>query len=186
MKRISRCLAAVFIAVFALPGMASAQKTYALGFGGGVAIPVGTLGDTQDTGLNGLVSLVLGAAELPVGFRIDGIYARMPQKSGTTPTAGSSSAPNFRVLGILGNGIYAFSGSSAKIYIIAGGGLYNTRLDVGRTKSANHLGLNTGAGITFGVGPIASFIEARYHFISRQPAQGGVVHFVPITFGFMF
>jgi hypothetical protein len=186
MKRSSRFLAAGFVALITLSGEAGAQKAYALGFGGGVAIPVGKLGDTQDTGLNALISLALGAAELPVGFRIDGIYARMPQKSGTAPVAGSSNTSNFRVLGILGNGIYAFSGSSAKVYIIAGGGLYNTRLDVGATKPANHLGLNTGAGVTFGVGPVASFIEARYHFISRQPAQGGVVHFVPITFGFMF
>jgi len=36
------------------------------------------------------------------------------------------------------------------------------------------------------LGPIASFLESRYHFISREPAKGGVIHFVPITLGLMF
>ena len=50
----------------------------------------------------------------------------------------------------LRNAVYAFSGTSVKTYIIAGGGLYNTRLDLDNAKSENHLGLNAGAGMTFG------------------------------------
>lgn len=185
MKRISRLLTVALIGVITISTPSAAQKSYVLGIGGGAAIPVGKMSDTQKTGANALVSLALGGAELPIGIRIDGIYNQLPRKDGTLPV-GSSGTSGLRILGALGNAVYAFSGTSVKTYLIAGGGLYNTRLDVDGTKSENHLGLNAGAGMTFGLGPIASFIEARYHFISRQPAQGGVLHFVPITFGFMF
>jgi hypothetical protein len=185
MKRISQLLAAAFIGVVAVSTQSAAQKSYAVGIGGGASIPVGTMSDTQKTGVNGLVSLALGVPELPIGVRIDGIYNNLPRTAATVP-AGSSGTSSLRIIGVLGNAVYAFSGTSVKTYLMAGGGLYNTRLDVEGTKSENHLGLNAGAGMTFGFGPIASFFEARYHFISRQPAQGGVLHFVPITFGFMF
>ncbi len=185
MNRISQLLVMAFIGVITISAQSAAQKSYALGIGGGPAIPVGKMSDTQKTGVNGLLSLALGVAELPIGIRIDGIYNALPRSEGTLP-AGSPGTSNLRILGVLGNAVYAFSGTSAKIYLIAGGGLYNTRFDLDGAKSENHLGLNAGAGMTFGFGPITSFIESRYHFISRQPAQGGVLHFVPITFGFMF
>lgn len=185
MNRISQLLAVAFIGVITVSTQSAAQKSYALGIGGGAAIPVGKMSDTQKTGVNGLVSLALGGAELPIGIRIDGIYNELPRNERILPV-GSPDTSSLRILGVLGNAVYAFSGTSVKTYLIAGGGLYNTRFDADGAKSENHLGLNAGAGMTFGLGPIASFIEARYHFISRQPAQGGVLHFVPITFGFMF
>lgn len=185
MNRISQLLAMALLGVITVSAQSAAQKAYALGLGGGAAIPVGKLGDTQKTGVNGLLSLALGVAELPIGIRIDGIYNELPRNEGTTPV-GSSATSSLRILGVLGNAVYAFSGASVKTYLIAGGGLYNIRFDVDGAKSKNHLGLNVGAGITFGLGPVTGFIESRYHFISRQPAQGGVLHFVPITLGFMF
>jgi hypothetical protein len=169
------------LALTLLSGEAAAQKTYALGIGGGAAIPVGKLGDSQGTGLNGIVALALGVAELPIGVRFDGIYNTFSHKSAQT-----GSPNDFRIAGVLGNFIYAFPGTSAKTYVIAGGGLYNTKVDVSGSKSENHFGLNAGLGMTFGLGPIASFLESRYHFVSRDPAQGGVIHFVPITLGLMF
>jgi hypothetical protein len=184
MKRFSQIMAVSALASIALSAQAFAQRSFALGIGGGVAIPVGKLRNTQNTGFNGIVSLALGASELPIGVRIDGIYNNFSHANVAPP--GATSAADFRVAGILGNLIYAFPGTSAKTYIVAGGGLYNTRLDVAGTKSENHWGLNAGLGITFGLGPIASFVESRYHFISREPAKGGVIHFVPITLGLMF
>ncbi|MGI8403021.1 MAG: hypothetical protein ACR2NS_15655 [Gemmatimonadaceae bacterium] len=186
MKCICQLVVVAFVGLATISTAAVAQKGYAIGIGGGVAIPVGKLSDTQNTGANGLLSLALGVAELPVGFRIDGLYAKVTRKSINLPASGPPATSDFRILGALGNVVYAFSGTSAKTYLIAGGGLYNTRFELQGAKSENHLGLNAGAGVTFGLGPIASFIEARYHFISRQPAQGGVLHFVPITIGFMF
>ena len=183
MKRFPHIIAVSALASIVLSAQANGQKTYALGIGGGAAIPVGKLSDTQTTGFNGIVALAIGVAELPIGVRFDGIYNNFSHKNLTSPPTNTYS---FRIAGILGNLIYAFPGTSAKSYIVAGGGLYNTRLDVAGSKSENHFGLNAGVGVTFGLGPIASFLESRYHFISREPAKGGVIHFVPITLGVMF
>jgi hypothetical protein len=175
-------LVVVGIALCSSLKSAAAQKTYALGLGGGAAIPVGTLGDTQKAGFNGIAVLALGGADLPIGIRIDAIYNSFPRdtQSGATPSHG------FRIAGALGNLVYAFPGTNAKTYLIAGGGVYSTKSDVAGAKAENHGGLNGGAGMTFRFGPIASFLESRYHFISRKPDKGGVIHFVPITFGFLF
>jgi hypothetical protein len=183
MKRFPHIMAVSALALILLSGQASGQKTYALGIGGGAAIPVGKLSDTQTTGFNGIAALALGVAELPIGVRLDVIYNDFPRKSVTSPPTNTYA---FRVAGVLGNLIYTFPGTTAKTYLVTGGGLYNTRLDIAGTKSENHWGLNAGVGVTFALGPVASFLESRYHFISREPTKGGVIHFVPITFGLMF
>ncbi len=187
MRRRPHIIAISIFASVAISTQAAGQKTYALGIGGGAAIPVGTLSVTQVAGFNGIIALALGVAELPIGVRLDGIYNNFGHKNtGSAAQPGSTATYRFRIAGLLGNLIYAFPGTSAKTYIIAGGGLYNTKLDLAGSNSENHFGLNAGLGVTFGLGPIASFVESRYHFISREPAKGGVIHFVPVTLGLMF
>ncbi len=170
-------------AALAFSHSALGQKTYALGVGGGAAIPVGKLNKAQKTGYNGIVALAIGVAELPIGVRFDGIYNTFPHR--TAPVGGLSS-PDLRVIGALGNLIYAFSGASAKSYIIFGAGLYNTKVDTPGAKSENNFGFNAGLGATVGIGPFATFFESRYHSISRTAAKGGVMQFVPISVGLMF
>jgi hypothetical protein len=186
MTRITCGTTALLLALIVCGGPAYAQNSYAVGLGGGAVIPVGRLKDVQTSGFNGLVSLALGVAELPVGVRIDGIYNRFPRTGSIAPLSGSGNTSSFRVTGILGNLIFAFPGTSTKAYVITGGGLYYTKLDLAGTKSDRNPGLNGGAGFTFGLGPVASFVEARYHFVRRPPDKGGVIHFVPITLGIMF
>ena len=159
------------------------QKTYALGAGGGGAIPVGRLSDTQSTGYNGIVVLAIGVAELPIGIRFDGIYNKFAFR---TAPVGSAAASDLRVVAAVGNLLFAFSGTSAKPYALIGAGLYNTKGDVPGAKSENNFGFNAGLGATFGLGPLAAFIESRYHSISRNAAKGGVIQFVPITVGLLF
>jgi Outer membrane protein beta-barrel domain len=183
MKCLPQAIAVSTLALIVLSGQASGQKTYALGIGGGAAIPVGKLSNTETTGYNGIVALALGVADLPIGVRFDGIYNSFSRKTITSPP---TTTYGFRIAGLLGNLIYAFPGTTAKSYIVAGGGLYNTKFDVAGTKAENHWGLNAGLGMTFAIGPMASFLESRYHFISREPTKGGVIHFVPITLGVMF
>src|SRR4051812_8572258 len=185
MKSLTLCVVVSLLGLILWTESLGAQNSYAIGIGGGGAIPVGRLKDAQTSGFNGLVSLALGVAELPIGVRIDGIYNRFP-RSGNTSGASPSNTYSFRASGILGNLIFAFPGTSTKAYAIAGGGLYYTKLDLAGAKSERDPGLNAGAGFTFGLGPIASFVEARYHFIRRPPDKGGVIHFVPITLGIMF
>jgi hypothetical protein len=186
MKRLNRPLLLLFLAISGFSQPALAQKSYAVGFGGGGSIPVGRLKDAQNSGFNGLVSLALGVAELPIGIRIDGIYNRFPGSGASSRTTGTANTSSFRVTGVLGNLIFAFPGTTTKAYVITGGGFYYTKLDAVGAESERDAGLNAGAGFTFGLGPIASFVEARYHFIRRPPEKGGVIHFVPITLGIMF
>jgi hypothetical protein len=174
---------------FILAGTALGQKTYALGFGGGATIPVGKLGDAQKTGYNALVSVVIGVAELPLGVRFDAMYNTMLKTDALVfaPGGGGTvSSGDLRVGAILANLLYAFPGTNAKAYILAGGGLYNSKLNVSGTKSQNNLGFNAGLGTTFGSGPFAIFIESRYHSVSRSAAKGGVYQFIPITLGILF
>jgi hypothetical protein len=168
---------------------ARAQKTYAVGFGGGVAIPVGKLTDSQKTGYNALATLAIGVAELPLGVRFDAIFDNLPKNNGlTTPQSGGASTVNsdLRVAAGLANLVFAFPGTNAKAYVLAGVGFYNSKLDVAGAKSQNDFGFNGGFGATFGSGPFAMFLEARYHSVSRSASKGGVYQFVPITLGLLF
>ena len=176
----------VLVSLLALASDASAQKTYALGIGGGAAIPVGKLTDTQNTGLNGTVAFAIGVAELPIGLRLDGIFNRFPRRDVVFPQGGGTVLSNLRITAAIGNLIYAFPGTSAKPYLIAGIGWYSTKQDLSGAKATNTVGYSGGLGTTFGIGPVATFIESRYHSISRSVAKGGVVQFVPVTFGLMF
>ena len=172
----------LFALTTSAPFAASAQKSYAVGIAGGAAIPVGKLGDVQKTGYSALVILAVGSPDRQFGLRFDGIYNNLTH---TTTPAGTTSA-DFRVVGALVNLVYAFPGTYAKPYVVAGGGWYGSKVDTTGAKSQSNIGFNAGLGTTFGFGPAAAFIEARYHTISRSVAKGGVFQFVPITFGLMF
>jgi outer membrane protein with beta-barrel domain len=170
------------ISAMAIPVRARAQKGYALGIGGGAAIPVGKLGDVQKTGYSALLTLAIGSPDLPIGLRFDGIYNNLTRAD--TPT-GTTSA-DLRVAGAIVNLVYAFPGTYAKPYVLAGGGWYSSKVDTTAAKAQSNFGFNAGLGTTFGFGPAAAFLEARYHTISRSVVKGGVFQFVPITFGLMF
>lgn len=183
MKQVLQTTALSLILAVAIPSAAFGQKTYAFGLGGGATIPVGKLSDVQKTGYNALAVLAIGVADLPIGVRFDGIYHNLPsadQSAATTPNG------KLRVSGVLANLVYAFPGTSAKPYIIVGGGLYSTKVDTTGAKVQNNFGVNAGLGLTFGIGPFATFLESRYNSVSRNARKGGVFQFVPITFGFLF
>lgn len=171
------------LAIVALvPLTANAQKSYAIGIGGGASIPVGKLGDVEKTGYSALLTLALGSPDFPIGVRLDGIYNNLTQ---ATPATGTP-VGDLRVAGALFNLVYAFPGTYAKPYALAGAGWYGSKADTTGAKTQNNIGFNGGLGITFGFGPAAAFLEARYHSVSRTVAKGGVFQFVPITFGLMF
>jgi hypothetical protein len=182
MKQLLRAIPISVALSFAISPAAFAQKTYAVALGGGAAIPVGKLGDTQKTGNSAIAALAIGVAELPLGVRFDGVYNNL---RANVPNGGAVSS-KLRVMGILANLVFAFPGTNAKPYMLVGGGLYNSKTDVAGAKSQNNFGFNAGLGATFGFGPFAAFLESRYHSISRNAAKGGVFQFVPITFGVMF
>jgi hypothetical protein len=186
MNRFCRAALASALLTAVMAGNASGQKTYALGVGGGATIPVGKLADVQKAGYNGLASLAVGVAELPLGVRFDAIYNSMPKRDDVVSAPGGIASADFRVIGALANLIFAFPGTNAKPYILAGAGLYNSKLNASGAKSMNTLGFNAGIGTTFGMGPFAIFVESRYHSASRSASKGGVYQFVPVTLGILF
>ena len=165
------------------PAGASAQKTYAIGLGGGAAIPVGRLADVQETGYNALVTLALGVSDLPFGVRFDGLYNNLSNTK--SPPTGETSG-KLRVSALIANVLFAFPGTTAKAYVLAGGGYYSSKTDLPGAKTQGDWGFNGGFGTTFGFGPFATFFETRYHSVSRSESKGGVYQFIPITIGFMF
>ena len=180
MKRHTRLTFICLVLLIGWTSPAVGQRTYAIGFGGGAAIPVGKLSDSQRTGYNAIAAVAIGVAELPLGVRFDGIYNNILSKSDI------SGSTDLRVIGVLGNLIFAFPGTNSKAYLIAGGGLYNSKADISGAKAQNNIGFNAGVGATFRLGPFASFLESRYHSISRKADKGGVFQFVPITVGLLF
>jgi hypothetical protein len=165
------------------PAPAFAQKSYAIGVGGGAAIPVGKLADVQKTGYNAIVMLAIGVSDLPFGVRFDGMYNSLSETK--SPPTGVTSA-NLRVSAGIVNLVFAFPGTTAKAYVLAGGGYYNAKADLPGAKSQGDWGFNGGFGATFGFGPFATFFETRYHSVSRKQSEGGVYQFIPVTIGFMF
>ena len=182
MKQLLRTASILLSLSIASSSLAFGQKTYAIALGGGAAIPVGKLADTQKTGYSALVALAIGVADMPLGVRFDGVYNNLPAAAPN----GTTTNTDLRVTGALGNLIFAFPGTSAKPYVIVGGGIYNAKADASGAKAKNYFGFNAGLGATFGVGPLAIFLESRYHSVSRKAADGGVFQFVPITLGLMF
>lgn len=186
MKRYFRVILVALVTLLPFARTALGQRTYAFGLGGGAAIPVGKLGDIHNTGYNGMIALAIGVAELPIGVRFDGIYSNLLNNKLVYPAGSGVVSSDLRVMGALGNLIFAFSGTSAKPYVIIGGGIYNTKPDVPGAEYDTNLGFNAGLGATFRFGPLATFLESRYHTISRDAANGGAMQFVPITVGLLF
>lgn len=175
------------VAILAVPSAADAQKSYAIGISGGAGIPTGKFNDAYSTGYTGAVFIALGVPDLPIGVRFDGIYNQFSGRTVTPPGGGAAAEnPDLRLIGAVGNLIYTFPGTTAKPYIVTGAGFYNSKVDAPDAKSRNDFGFSAGLGATFGFGPLAAFLEARYHGISRDTDAGGNIHFVPVTIGVMF
>ena len=175
------------LAILAPSSTAAAQKSYAIGISGGAGIPTGKFNDAYSTGYTGAVFIALGVPDLPIGVRLDGVYNQFPGRSVVPPGGGTAvEIPDLRLIGAVGNLIYTFPGTTAKPYIVTGAGFYNSKVDTAGARSRNDFGFSAGLGATFGFGPLAAFIEARYHGISRDTSSGGNIHFVPVTLGVMF
>lgn len=174
--------------------VATAQGSPGVHFGiaGGATFPTGGASDKYNTGYHGSAMLVFNAPLAPVGLRIEGMYARMNEKSllvADGPVEFASGTANL----VLGPRAIVF-----RPYFIGGGGVYRLRVTTtqGRAvvkESENDFGWNAGGGISFGLGPLASiFIEARYisvetdtsFALGNNPSRH--LTLIPVTVGFVF
>jgi len=166
---------------------AQAQRSYTIGISAGAAIPTGKFSEGHSKGQTITGFIALGMDELPIGVRLDGTYNTFSGRA-VTPAGGGAAAetPDLRLLGLVGNIVFTASGSTAKPYLVGGAGFYNSKTNAPDARSRNDLGFSIGLGSTFNLGPLASVVEARFHSISREPEDGGSIHFVPVTLGIMF
>ncbi|HEX5579962.1 MAG TPA: outer membrane beta-barrel protein [Gemmatimonadaceae bacterium] len=159
-------------------GAAHAQRPQ-VGIGAGASIPVSDLSDANAAGWHGLVTMGYRPAMSPVGFRLDGMYHDMKGEQALNP--------DFRAIAVTGNVVLEAPGMAVRPYLIAGAGLYNTKLQGAESK--NNLGLNGGAGLKFRLAGFDTFVEARYHTAIDALGSGSnetSASFVPITFGVSF
>ncbi|MDQ2765687.1 MAG: outer membrane beta-barrel protein, partial [Gemmatimonadota bacterium] len=160
----------------------SAQSTAGIpiqfGVMGGRTQPIGALAGAANNDWNFGALALLGGRESRLRFRLDGQWQQVAGKpnGGTLVcvTCGHTSyRRDYRVLDATANAVFSSPvSSSAKVYLIGGVGVYNARgtnsefpnAQVGpQTSSVTGFGINTGAGVSFGLGRHAGFVEARYH-----------------------
>jgi hypothetical protein len=146
-----------------------------LSVAGGIAAPMGNLGDDADLGYNVGVGLNFGGTRLPIGARIEGALNGFGLKDFDE---------DVRVLTGTANAIVNFSQNADSPYLIGGLGIYNSK--VGDFDSDNSAGINIGGGLRFPLGGLSTFLELRYHSTLGDEGPGGRVQFIPITFGIAF
>ena len=179
MKRMSlSAMAVAFALCAAMPLRAQlVQQTegFRFGLGVGATMPLGDYGSLDKTGLNLLGVFETPLSNSPVYLRLDGIYSSTAHE-GTTGSTG--------ILGGNVSALYHFSAPNAQArpYILGGLGIYNVDPGAGG-DSQTKLGYALGGGVTFTVGGLNAFAEARWASIQTS---GSSTTFVPLTVGLMF
>lgn len=178
MKRLMFGASIVALSLVAAP---RAHAQAGVGVSAGVSIPTGDFGKDFKSGysVNGLFGFTVPTA--PVGFRAEVGYNSWDGKSAAASgvTASSISGTANVVLQVPGM-------IAAKPYLIGGLGYHRMKLDFGSTlgnSTENKMGWNVGGGLNFGLGTLATMLEARYITVNTS---GGSTHYVPVTFGIMF
>lgn len=177
MKRMSLSALAIAVAMCATVPLRAQliQRTegFRFGLGLGATMPMGDYGNLDKMGLN-----ILGVFETPLGqsplyLRIDGLYSSTAHEG----TSGSTS-----ILGGTVSALYHFSApqATARPYALGGLGIY--QFDPGASAETK-IGFALGGGVTFNLGGLNAFAEARYISINTS---GSSATLVPITVGLMF
>lgn len=181
MKRTSlSALAIAFALCAAMPLRAQLiQRTegFRFGLGLGATLPTGDYGSFDKMGINILGVFETPLANSPLYLRVDGIYSS---------TAHETVNGNTAILGGNASALYHFTAPNAQArpYLLAGLGIYNFDPgDASTTGSETKLGLAVGGGITFGLGGLNAFAEARYVSIQTSGASTALI---PLSVGLLF
>ncbi|HYW31777.1 MAG TPA: outer membrane beta-barrel protein [Gemmatimonas sp.] len=190
--KVIACAAAV-----AAPFAANAQATTdapAIGFGiiGGATFPVGDYNKAAPAGFNIGGFVDFGRRLGPVGIRTDLLYHGFGDRNIVT-TGGSATNVTISnkysmVTGTL-NGVIGvpLELSAIRPYVTGGVGAYYVRNSPrcsvnsitcsynGSSESTTKFGLNGGAGIEFGLGGAAAFLESRFHQVFQGSPDLGCI-----------
>lgn len=205
MIRVRVTLAALGLAAaaVAVPAAAHAQslapaRTTEFGVAAGVAFPQGDGLVGANTGFSVAGSVGFKPVNMPVGFRLEALYARFGSDGFTLGEGTGSFSANGDTdfFGGTGNVIVTVPTASAiRPYLIGGLGVYRVSVKVdlvtpdgaggesfSASESETKFGLNGGAGLEFVVGSLRPFVEARFHSVFTEENA----NFIPITFGLKF
>jgi len=184
-------IAVAAAAAFGLAPAAHAQggDNFAFGASTGIAVAATDMRDYHTNGVNGTLTLAIGAVDTPVGIRFDAMYNAFGDVNGT-PEAPNTQG-KARIFAITGNIVYDFFGQDTKLYLIAGVGGYTYKPTGAGIDDESDFGINAGLGVF--LPSVNGFIEARFHNVYRvlpDPASGMAgkksAQFYPITFGVLF
>ena len=184
MRRLATGLLAVAVGVGFSATRAEAQEPTRFDFavGGGVSVPTGDFDNAAKLGWHGTAAVRILPQTLPVGFQVDGSFARLSDES-------SLDIASQLIYGT-GDVLYRFQTSEStrfRPYLIGGVGVYNLDPkgnDVPATASSQtKFGLNAGAGFDFNAGAASLFAEGRFHNVFTDVSD---TQFIPITVGVRF
>jgi len=176
-----RFVCVISIAALAMSAQAGAQQTVppasptigaSGGFGGGIAIPVGNLSNTNAAGytLSGLVDF--SAAEQPYSFRAELIYQRYDRKSTAPATIHGMNMTS------LGASLLARSPNKASsVFILGGIAVYHV------TDNGTKPGVNGGFGLEVPLTFFVGMADVRLHYVLTE---GKPMLTIPITLGARF
>ena len=192
-------------AVLAMPSAAHSQSGFGqkitAGIFGGVTFPRSAFDEEVSTGWN---AGGFGKVRLygPLDLRVDGTYAKFAKQDlvATGGTVTTNTSVVFGTIGgllNLGTDSAAYPGdNSVSPYLMAGAGRYKLDYDavcVGAQCDQfidpgvnSFWGINIGGGATIPLAGIRTFLEGRYHRISRGEQDGGSRVMVVVSAGVKF
>ena len=174
-----------------------APRALSVGVGGGGTVPVGDFANDVKTGWN-----VLGffqyqpVAEGPWAVRAEAQYHRASYTDDFLSDVGASPGDDLRnsVLYVGASALFHLNaGTGVRPYVIGGLGLYELTASItddngiSTSDSESGFGFNGGVGLRFG-GPVAFFVETRFHQFSITPTGGvkSTSRFIPVSIGVSF
>ena len=194
MKRMLKAVVALAAVALIATGEAEAQAKFMVG--GGLAMPSGDFGGTDENGyfagngFNALAGVTLNAPLLPVGVRVDGSFNRF----GMHEDVGDVDA-NYQVLAGTANAVFSLPMPGlVQPYALVGAGVYNYKLSGDDVLEAadpqTGFGINGGVGVNVALGSLSLFGEARMHniFVSEQTfgdvtVEAQDIRMIPVTVG---
>jgi hypothetical protein len=196
MKRILTAAAVLGFSLLASGAIAAqdvGRSPIQFGVMGGATIPTGDFNDFVKTGWNAGALLNFGFANSPVNLRVDGSWNQMNYK------CTDCNGEKLRLLDATADALFAFGTKSpAQFYVLGGLGVYNFKNTGDNNNfdfssgSTTKFGLNGGVGVKFTAGPVAPFVEARYHYVfsgdnlTNQNGQSAKFQMIPISVGLTF
>lgn len=175
-----------------------APRVLTVGLGGGGTVPVGDFANDVKTGWNGLAYFQYQpVGQGPWAVRAEAQYSGAKYTDDFLSDVGATEDDDLSN-SVLYAGVSAVYNlgrptSAARPYLIGGLGLYQltARLTdaggVSVSDSESGFGFNGGLGMRFG-GPIALFVETRFHQFSVTPsgAEKSTSQFIPVSIGITF